>query len=239
MAAADDAAKLTTFSKVDVSKIDFSEFEEEEDKPDPHKGKTPFPNGISLPGIGRYDPYSDDDNAGAGGLGATEWKNIQATACEERDVGKWFDCSGGANTVMKKLVAAGTGCLDNPRQGWEASIRYTAKVVDGVAFDTQHATEPRHYTLGSGELPRGIETALRSYREGERAIVRLQPEVAFGVLGDTTRGVPADAEVEYDLEMLKMFEVSTLLDGAIRKTVLQRAAQHDWDRPRERAEVRA
>lgn len=56
-------------------------------------------------------------------------------------------------------------------------------------------------TVGGGDMIEGWEEALKTMRIGERAIVRISPEMGYGASGFAPV-VPQNAEIELDLEIL-------------------------------------
>ena len=232
---------LSTFSKVDVDNIDMSEYEDEK-KPEPvdptqgmvPEGMYPGPPGGAPLGMGGGFDMGDglpDDYPGAMSM-----DEFHLNACQERDVGKTFTVSKGNKTIKKKLLAAGSG-FDNPKETWEVELRYTGRVAGdgGAVFDGDHAENARRLTMGDGALPSGAWKAVRTMLVGEKCLVTLQPEAAFGDDGDAARGVGGGAVVEYEVELVKMVEVSTLGGGLIEKKLIQKG--DGWETPQDGAEV--
>lgn len=121
-----------------------------------------------------------------------DWR---VTALEPRDVGRTFDASGGARTIMKTLLAAGMG-TDNPHPPAQVELSYCGRLQeDGLIFDDKHAMTPAIFDLNesspdprfSALRPTGLARAVRTMRLGERAKVLIRPEVGFGE-GDEALG---------------------------------------------------
>ena len=218
-------AGTTTFSKVDFSKIDFSEYD---DVTDPG-GAAPSGNEAMhemMPGM--------DDEMGMDGMSAEEQWHV--THLEEADVGKTFDVFPqvhGDGAVTKKLLAAGKQ-FDNVRSGWAAELSYTACVV-GAHDPPFEARNKEIVTLVAGAFPPGVEAGIQTMREGEHALITVQPAKAFGAAGDAGKGVPPDSAVQYDITCHRIIEVTRLDEGRIvkrRMVCLRCASNRPPDPPR-------
>ena len=98
---------LTTFSKVDVDKMDLDEYPELKEEPPKEQGG---PGGMGdmqgmmgmggMPGMGDMQDMMGggmgmDGMHGMPGMGATDFDEWKLSAIEKSDVGKTFDCSRG------------------------------------------------------------------------------------------------------------------------------------------------
>ena len=234
---------LSTFSKVDVDNIDMSEYDEDNEKKpepvDPTQGMVPegmYPGPPGGAPLGMGGGFDMGDGLPDDYPGAMSMDEFHLNACQERDVGKTFTVSKGNKTIKKKLLAAGSG-FDNPKETWEVELRYTGRVAGdgGAVFDGDHAENARRLTMGDGALPSGAWKAVGTMLVGEKCLVTLQPEAAFGDDGDAARGVGGGAVVEYEVELVKMVEVSTLGGGLIEKKLIQKG--DGWETPQDGAEV--
>ncbi|EKX48016.1 FKBP-type peptidyl-prolyl cis-trans isomerase [Guillardia theta CCMP2712] len=52
-------------------------------------------------------------------------------------------------------------------------------------------------TVGDGEMPEGFERGLEKIKKGQNAIITLSPNYAYGEAGNEDMGVPANATVQY------------------------------------------
>jgi len=145
----------------------------------------------------------------------------------ENMIGETVDISAtkGAGDVRKKLITPGLG-YDNPMAPYDVAIKYTGRVAGAEApFDTKHAEEPLCFEMPRDDepapVPAGVCRAIRTMLKGEKVLVTLTPAVAFGAEGDATLGVPPDATVEYELELVEYWKVEKSQDGLVRiKTVM-------------------
>ena len=104
-----------------------------------------------------------------------------------------------------------------------------------MPFDTEWSETARLVTIGAGAFPGGVEKAVMTMRQGERAVATVKAELAFGAAGDASRGVPGGADVEYDLHLLRIYEISELEGGKITKRQLRKGG--GWETPAELDEV--
>mmetsp|Transcript_38830 Transcript_38830/g.64428 ORF Transcript_38830/g.64428 Transcript_38830/m.64428 type:complete len:731 (+) Transcript_38830:47-2239(+) len=232
-------AAKNTFSKVDIDKMDLSEYGDLDDEKKPESGGMGGMGGMmgGMGGMGMDGDMGDMMNNLPGGMGGSDFDDWKVSSMEPGDVGKKMDCTGGKKTVMKRLIEAGKG-YDNPRTGFEVDIKYCGMLPDGTKFDSEYSEEPRRVLLGSGLLIEGLERAIKTFKVGEHCSVKIQPEMAFGEEGDEAQGVPADTAVSYDLTLLEMYEIKPLADGKLTKKTIRRADSQDWEKPRKHAEVK-
>lgn len=79
---------------------------------------------------------------------------------------------------------------------------------------------------------------LSDLRIGQRCSVRLAPDLAFGAQGLPDFGVPPDATLEYDVELLQIMKLEDIsLDGSGRITKKTTHEGEGYDHPAEGAEV--
>lgn len=74
----------------------------------------------------------------------------------------------------------------------------------GTVFDQRELS----FNLGEGlenNIPEGVEHALLKFKKHERSLIHLTPAYGFGSTGNEQLGVPANADLEYEIE-LKSFE---------------------------------
>lgn len=66
------------------------------------------------------------------------------------------------------------------------------------------------FTLGDGwefDIPVGVEKALKKFRMGEKSIVNIMSQYAFGARGSERFGIPPDTDVKYTLELKEFTKV--------------------------------
>jgi FKBP-type peptidyl-prolyl cis-trans isomerase SlyD len=65
------------------------------------------------------------------------------------------------------------------------SIHYTLTNDGGATLDSSRGGEPLTYLQGAGNLIAGLEKALAGKKAGDKLIVRIPPEEAYGVRDDS------------------------------------------------------
>ncbi len=61
------------------------------------------------------------------------------------------------------------------------SFHYTLTLDSGEVADTSRGREPLNFLVGSGQIIPGLETELLGLGAGDKKIVKVQPEDAYGV----------------------------------------------------------
>ncbi|KAL4857094.1 Peptidyl-prolyl cis-trans isomerase [Chlorella vulgaris] len=105
--------------------------------------------------------------------------------------------------VMKKTLQD-TEEWKRPNSGAQVTLTYTARLPDGTVFDEKSADAPLQFTVDEGQAPcEGLELAVLKMKEGERALVTIAPQYAFGEQGSkqALAEVPPNSSVEYDVTL--------------------------------------
>lgn len=104
--------------------------------------------------------------------------------------------------IIRTLIKAGEG-FTSPGEGSQVDVHLIGKYQNKV-FEDRNA----NFCLGEGSdigVVDGIEVALQKFKKGEKSLLKLKPEYAFGEAGKTDFEIPPSATVEYEVE-LKSFE---------------------------------
>lgn len=226
------------FSKVDVRKLDPSEWEDDHEAKARAKEKENAIVKAKPMSINGWDPetrtqqiLTEQQMENGSGMGAMELEHWRVTALEERDVGQSWDCSFGGRTIMKLLLEAGKGS-ENPLPPSQVELTYCGRALDGeggaTVFDDDHAATPAIFELAAGRdtrfklLDPWLVRAVKTMKEGERVKLTVEPKQAFGEEGNEALGVPPDATLEYDLHMRRIVHVSEYDHGGIVMRRLER-----------------
>ena len=79
------------------------------------------------------------------------------------------------------------------KPGDTVRIHYTGTLEDGTVFDSSTGRPPLEFTVGSGQIIRGLDRALPGMAVGERKTVTIAPEDAYGPRREgATQNVPRD-----------------------------------------------
>lgn len=91
-----------------------------------------------------------------------------------------------------------------PQDGEVCTIHYVGRLSDGTEFDNTYTrNQPATFALGQGMVIPGWEQALSQMQVGEKALVTIPPDLAFGSEG--VQGViPPDAVLIMEIELLSV-----------------------------------
>jgi len=106
--------------------------------------------------------------------------------------------------VSYVVSTAGDG--PKPEIGELAAIRFKASYGTMVIDDIFGTPEPYYTRVGSGGLLKGIEEVIPLMRVGDRFVVTIPSDLAFGKKGRPASAgkprIPGDATIVYEIEMV-------------------------------------
>lgn len=70
--------------------------------------------------------------------------------------------------------------MTRAKDGDTVRVHYTGKLEDGSVFDSSREREPLEFTIGSGQVIPGFESAVTGMTAGEAKSTTLPPEEAYG-----------------------------------------------------------
>ena len=128
--------------------------------------------------------------------------------------------SGGLG-VVKTIRAIGDG--DRPSMGDKVKVKFKGMLDDGTVFATSYSQlnplAEAEITLGMRQLyGTGMDAGIVTMRIGERAMISVSPEFAYGDEGwadAPLKPIPAHARLTFDVELVAMVDrrVSEILRG--------------------------
>jgi FK506-binding protein 4/5 len=143
----------------------------------------------------------------------------------------------GDGSVMKVRIKSGESGA-RPKLGDICRVNYEGRLTDmldialrdgGAVFDA--SSKPFEFSVGSGVIA-GWSDAATTLKRGENAKFVIKPEKAYGAKGDPPN-IPADATLEFDIEMLSWETPDDLEDinedGSVLKKVLKKGV--GWQQP--------
>lgn len=115
---------------------------------------------------------------------------------------KWPDAkrtyTGLRYIVLQKPDRAGP----SPESGMVVYVHYKGMLLDGTVFDqSPDTTHPLKTRLGRGELIDGWEEALQKMQKGEKWLLIVPPEMAYGARGKPP-SIPRRATLVFEMELL-------------------------------------
>lgn len=76
--------------------------------------------------------------------------------------------------------------MNNAKNGQTVSVHYTGTLSDGTEFDSSRSRgEPLTFTIGSGQLITGFDTAVTGMAVGDVKDVTLSPSEAYGEVNES------------------------------------------------------
>ena len=131
-------------------------------------------------------------------------KSAMDKARREKDVAlikeKWPNAKSTASGLMYEVVAAGSGDA-KPKPGSMVSAHYTGMFLDGRKFDSSvDRGEPIRFPVGAGRVIKGWDEALLDMTKGEKRILIIPPQLAYGSRG---RGpIPPNSTLVFEVELI-------------------------------------
>lgn len=97
---------------------------------------------------------------------------------------RWPDAKKTFTGLRYVILKAGDANSRPPEKGMEVSVLYKGMLLDGTVFDQSPGPDhPLKIRLGRGNLIEGWEQALQKMRKGEKWILIVPPEMAYGARG--------------------------------------------------------
>lgn len=92
--------------------------------------------------------------------------------------------------------------------GDTVSMNYTGTFTDGVAFDSNvdpkfNHVEPLSFVLGSGQVIPGWDAGIVGMKVGEKRILEIAPEMAYGATG-VGGVIPPNATLIFEVELVSI-----------------------------------
>jgi len=122
-----------------------------------------------------------------------------ATADEEEEKPKY----------IKSIIKKGDK-ITFPKDGDLVSVFYKGCLADGTEFDSNIVTGPRaksaqpfRFRVGQNQIITGWNKVIKTMSSGEKAKVVIEPEWAYGRRGKPENGIPKDATLTFEIELVR------------------------------------
>ncbi len=110
------------------------------------------------------------------------------------------DLAKGDNGIFQKTLKQGAG--PNPAKGQTAAVNYRGMLLDGRVFDDSSLRGgPIRFRVAAGEIIPGWDIVVQSMKKGEKRLVVLPPELAYGERG-AGGVIPANAFLVFEMELV-------------------------------------
>ncbi len=111
----------------------------------------------------------------------------------------WPDAIEDEYGIFQKVLRKGFG--DTPSKGDTVAMIYKGMLLDGTVFDQSALSGgPLKFKVGTGEIIDGWDKVVATMRKGEKRLVVIPPELAYGSSG-ISGVIPADAFLVFEMEL--------------------------------------
>jgi len=115
---------------------------------------------------------------------------------------KWPDLKPDDKGIFQKVIRKGFGPLPSP--GSKVSVIYKGMLLDGTVFDQSALSGgPFSFTVGKGEVIDGWDLVVSTMQKGEKRLVIIPPELAYGTqsIGDV---IPPNSFLVFEIELVSV-----------------------------------
>jgi peptidylprolyl isomerase len=113
---------------------------------------------------------------------------------------KWPNITTTASGLMYEVARKGDGGA-KPQPGSTVKAHYTGMLLDGKKFDSSlDRGEPISFPVGTGRVIKGWDEALLDMQKGEKRILIIPPDLAYGSRG--VGPIPPNSTLVFEVELL-------------------------------------
>jgi len=116
--------------------------------------------------------------------------------------------------VTKEIITPGDG-KTFPTAGDTVTVHYTGKLdSDNTKFDSSiDRGAPFSTEIGVGKVIKGWDEGVMQMCQGEKALLKITSDCAFGAQGAGDNVVPPNANVNFEVELLSIQKQGTAPSG--------------------------
>jgi len=132
----------------------------------------------------------------------------ETTDAPKSDAGSAVEAPRFKKSVTKK--GDRTNINNIPKKGDKVTVRYRGKLPDGKVFDStmdpvkKKLPPPLSFKVGEGKVIRGWDEGILTMAVGELATFTIEPEWAYGKKGMPEAGIPPNATLIFEVELLSI-----------------------------------
>ena len=150
---------------------------------------------FSFPFAGKS--LSDDKMPGA--VNPAKHERQRQDREEELIKKKYPDAIKTTSGLMYIILKEGNGPA--PARGALVEAHYTGRLVDGTKFDSSvDRGQPFHFVVGKGYVIKGWDEAFLAMKKGEKRILIIPPDLAYGERG--AGSIPPGATLIFEVELI-------------------------------------
>ncbi|MDP3982021.1 MAG: FKBP-type peptidyl-prolyl cis-trans isomerase [bacterium] len=131
----------------------------------------------------------------------------QSNDTEDLEHGMVYDTSGEPvqkEGVLIQVVQEGKEGEKVASLGDKVFVHYTGMFEDGTVFDSsRNRGEPFSFTLGAGQVIQGWEIGIEGMKVGEKRMLFIPPELAYGEMG-RPGAIPPNATLIFETELVSI-----------------------------------
>jgi peptidylprolyl isomerase len=102
--------------------------------------------------------------------------------------------------IRYRITKEGSGV--KPAAGKNVSVRYTGKLLSGVVFDSTDMRGPLQFQAGTGKVIQGWDEIILDMKIGEKRLVIIPPEMAYGDRGAGNGVIPPNSFLVFEMELI-------------------------------------
>lgn len=114
---------------------------------------------------------------------------------------KWPNAKRTYTGLRYLVLKPGKQDAPSPVPGMLVSVVYKGMLLNGTVFDEAEASKPLKIRLGRGNLVEGWEEALQKMHQGEKWLLIVPPELAYGSRGRLP-SIPRSATLVFEMELV-------------------------------------
>jgi FKBP-type peptidyl-prolyl cis-trans isomerase len=105
------------------------------------------------------------------------------------------------NTGIRYIILR-NGDGESPKPGDRCSVYYVGRLLNGTVFDKKESPEePFAFRVRRDEVIEGWDQVLQLMKKGEKRLVIIPPELAYGTRGQPPK-IPRSATLVFEIELL-------------------------------------
>ncbi|MDR3123135.1 MAG: peptidylprolyl isomerase [Treponema sp.] len=103
-----------------------------------------------------------------------------------------------------RYIIQKAGAGDKAGEGRTVAVNYKGMFLSGEVFDNSDLHGPLEFQTGSGQIIPGFDEAVADMKVGEKRLVALPPELAYGERGAGNGAIPGNSFLIFELELVQI-----------------------------------
>lgn len=103
--------------------------------------------------------------------------------------------------------------MEQVKSGDKINVHYTGRLTDGTLFDSSEGREPLEFQVGSGMVIKGFDEGVMGMTIGEKKIVHIPVEEAYGEMDSSYLAVFNKEEIPSDIPYEVGMQLNMHQDG--------------------------